>query len=66
VCLNGNAPLTLKIHRIQDLRRHFALSQATAHLDEAVGQGGFTMVDVGNDGKITDMTQVTHRTSLYN
>ena len=52
--LDGNAALALQIHRIQHLRLHFALGQAAAHLDEAVGEGGFAVVNMGDDGKIAD------------
>jgi hypothetical protein len=31
-------------------------------LDEAVGQGGFTVVDVGNDRKIADVIHGGHST----
>src|SRR5574344_1251937 len=65
VGLDGDTAFAFKIHGVQHPRSHFALAQAAANLDQAIGQGGFAMVDMGNDGKITDMTQITHRTSLY-
>ena len=47
---------TLALDRIvvQDLRFHFARGQAATQLDDAVGQGGLTVVNVGNDGEIAD------------
>ena len=53
--LDGNAALALEVHGIEYLRLHLAVRQAAAHLDDAVRQGGFAVVDVGNDGKITDV-----------
>src|SRR5471030_783873 len=50
--LDGDAALALQIHRIEHLRLHLAVGQAAAQLDDAVGQGRFTVVDVGDDGKI--------------
>ena len=33
---NGDAALALKIHRIQNLRRHLTIAQATANLNQTV------------------------------
>ena len=52
--LDGNAAFPFQIHGIQHLRLHFALGQAAAHLDEAVREGGFAVVNMGDDGKIAD------------
>ncbi|MNZ65138.1 hypothetical protein D3C78_833240 [compost metagenome] len=60
VRLDGDAALALEIHGVQHLGLHLAIGQAAADLDEAVGQGRLAMVDVGDDGEIADMTQVTH------
>src|SRR5690606_31729049 len=64
VGLDGDAALALQVHGVQHLGRHFAVAQATTDLDETVSQGGFAVVDVGNDGKVADMAQVAHGTSL--
>ena len=56
--LDGDAALTLDVHRIQNLGFHFAGLQAPATLDQAVGQGRFAVIDVRNDGKVAD---VVHR-----
>ena len=60
VRFNGDATLALKIHGVQYLSLHFALAQTATHLDKTVCQRRLAMVDVGNDGEITDMTQITH------
>lgn len=52
--LDGNAPFPFQIHRIQNLGFHVALLHGAGELDQPVRQRGFPMIDVGNDGKITD------------
>ena len=52
--LDGDAALALEVHRVEDLLLHFALLQAAAHLDQAVGQGRFAVVDVGDDREIAN------------
>jgi hypothetical protein len=42
----------------------FHARQAAAHLDEAIGQRRLAMVNVGDDGEIADMTQITHGSTL--
>ena len=34
---------------VEHLRLHLAVRQTAAEVDDPVGQGGFTVVDVGND-----------------
>jgi hypothetical protein len=58
--LDGDAALALDIHRIEHLVLHFAVGQPARKLDQAVGQGGFAMVDMGDDGEIPDLRQVSH------
>ena len=53
--LDGNATLPLQIHGVQDLGRHLPLVNGVALLQKAVCQGGLAVVNMGNDGKITDM-----------
>ena len=58
--LDGDAAFTLEIHRIQHLFRHLAITQATADLDKAIGNGRFTMINMGNDGEIANMAEIGH------
>ncbi len=53
--LDGDATLALDVHRVQHLLFHLAIGQAAAQMDDAVCQCGFAVVDVGDDGEITDM-----------
>ena len=55
--LDGDAPFTLQVHGVQHLGLHFPIRKPTAVLDETIRQGRFSMVNVGNDGKIANVTQ---------
>ena len=55
--LDGDAALALDIHGIEHLFLHLALGQAAGGLDQPVGQGGFAMVDVRDDGEVADTGQ---------
>ena len=52
--LDGNAPLLLDIHGIENLRRHLARGQPAGELDQPVGQGGFAVVNVGYHTEVSD------------
>src|SRR5690606_22081965 len=60
VGLDGDATLTLQIHRVQYLGCHLPFAQAAADLNETVGQSRFAVVDVGNDREIADQAEVAH------
>jgi hypothetical protein len=53
--LNGDAALTLNVHGIEHLRFHLTISQAATQMNNAIGQGGFTVINVGNNGEITNV-----------
>ena len=60
--LDGNAPLALELHIVEHLLLHLTIGQPARILDQAVGQGGFTVVDMGHDGEIADQGLVSaHR-----
>jgi hypothetical protein len=50
--LNGDPLLTLEVHGVEELRLHGALFHRAGELEHAVGQGGFAVVDVGDDAEI--------------
>ena len=58
--LNGDAPFTLYIKRIKYLGIHLALFQTATVLYEPVRQRRLTMINVGNDGEITNMAKIRH------
>ena len=53
--LDGDAALAFQVHRIEHLAVHFTVGQAAQAVDQPVGQRGFAMVDVGNDGKVANV-----------
>ena len=56
-----NAALAFKIHAVEDLFAHFAVGKTAAALNESIGQGGFAVVDVGDDRKVSN---VLHRLKI--
>ena len=57
---DGDAVLLFQFHIIQQLVSHLALTDGIALFQQAIRQGGLAVVDVGNDGKITDMRLIEH------
>ena len=60
--LDGDAALTLDVHRVEHLCFHLSIGQAATTLNDAIGQRALAMIDVGNDGEVAD---VIHRTRLH-
>ena len=52
--LDGDAALAFELHRIEHLLGHFPVCQSAADLNEAIGECGFTVVDMGDDGEIAN------------
>src|SRR5208282_1117247 len=52
--LNGNAALALQVHRVEDLLLHFAHGERPGQLEQAVGERGFSVVNMRNDRKIAN------------
>ena len=50
-----NSPLSFQFHIIQYLRLHLSLCQKSRLLNDPICQSGFTMVDVGDDTKVTNI-----------
>ena len=63
--LDGDASFPFQAHGVQDLVLHFPFGQGPGHFNEPVGQGGFPVVDMGDDGKITDMITFCHGFSHF-
>ena len=55
---DGDALFALKFHRIEELGLHFALCDGASQLHHAVGEGGFAVVDVGDDAEVADFVRV--------
>ena len=58
VSLDGDAPLALEIHRVEHLRRHFALRKRAGDLQHAVGQGRLAVVNVSDYREVANVTCV--------
>jgi hypothetical protein len=56
--LDGDAPLTLEIHRVEHLGLHLACLERAGELQEAICQGRLAMVDVGDDREIPNETLI--------
>ena len=56
--LDGDAPLALEVHRVEDLRLHLARLQRAGDLEKAVGERRLAVVDVGDDGEVADVALV--------
>ena len=59
--LDGDTALALDIHRIENLRLHLPVRQPAAEVNDSVRKSRFTMVDMSDDGKISNELQL-HRT----
>ena len=58
--LDGDTPLTLQIHVVQQLVFHLALRHGIALFQQAIRQRGFSVVDVSDDGEVADVGLVEH------
>ncbi len=53
--LDGDAALALDVHRVEHLRLHLAIGEATAEVDDAIGECRLAVIDVRDDGKVTNV-----------
>ena len=56
--LDGNATLALDVHGVQQLGLHVALVHRARELENAIGDGGLPVVDVGDDREVPDVGDV--------
>ena len=56
--LDGDAPFTLEIHRVEELRAHVARVDGPRHLEETVGERRLPVVDMGDDAEAADAVEV--------
>jgi len=64
LCLDGYPTLFLDVHRVQHLRFHLSVTQATAALNDAICQCRFAVIDVRDDGKISDVVHQCKQLSV--
>src|ERR1700694_1618072 len=51
---DSDATLAFQVHRVQHLLHHFALGQRAGHLEQTIGERRFAMIDVSDDGEVSD------------
>ena len=56
--LDGDAPLALEVHRVEVLLAHVPGVDGAGQLEDAVGQRGLAVVDVGDDREVADAGRV--------
>ena len=52
---DGDAAFAFEFHVVEQLVFHVALFHGAGQFEDAVGEGGLAVVDVGDDGEIADM-----------
>ena len=62
--LDRDPTLTLDIHRIENLRRHFPFGQSATGLNESVRQRRLAVIDVRDDREISNIVLFSHNQSL--
>ena len=60
--LDCNAALALEVHRVENLVFHLALVDRVALLKQPIGQRRLAVVNVRDDGEISDLGKVGHIT----
>ena len=68
--LDGDAALALDVHGIEHLLLHLPRGQAAAELDQPVCQRRLAVIDMGDDGEVTDAgkrrrRKLTHGAAWY-
>ena len=58
--LDGDAALTLEVHRVEVLRSHVARVDRSRELENAVGERRFPVVDVRHDAEIPESIERRH------
>lgn len=55
LAFDRDAPFSFDLHGVQDLILKIAVQHDMRRLDQAVGQGGFPVINMGDDAEISDM-----------
>ena len=63
--LDGDAPLALDVHRVEELLLHVPRLDRARDLEQAVGQRGLAVVDVGDDRDVPDAIERDAWTSSW-
>ena len=65
LAFDGDAAFALDVHAVKQLSLHIAMRHGAGHLQNAVGERGLAMVDMGDDAEISDMGWVGHVPSCF-
>ena len=65
LAFDGDAAFALDVHAVKQLGLHIAMRHGASHLQNAVGERGLAMVDMGDDAEVTDMRWVGHVPSCF-
>ena len=60
VGFDGNSPFPFQIHSVEELFLQIALGDGTGNFQHPVGEGGFAVVDMGDDTKISYAFEFSH------
>jgi hypothetical protein len=52
--LDGDPALPLDVPFVEELRAHLARRERSGDLEDAVRQRGFSVIDMGDDGEVSD------------
>jgi hypothetical protein len=55
VALDGNALFALQVHVVEHLCLHVAFANGMGMLQQPVGQGAFSVIDMGYDAEVPDL-----------
>ena len=56
--LDSDSSLALQVHGVQDLLDHIPALDGAGGLKEPIGEGGLTVVDVGDDAEVADKARI--------
>ena len=65
LAFDGNAALPFDVHRVENLIFEIPLGYDMGGLDQTIGQGGFAMVNVGDDAEIPDRADDIHLKFIF-
>jgi len=57
--LDRDAAFALQVHGVEDLTTHLPLGKPPAKLNDAIGKSGLAVIDVSDDGKVTDAMHIS-------
>ena len=52
--LDGDSTFLFQIHGIQQLRLHIPIRDGTGQVQQTIGKGGLSVIDVSDDAEISD------------